>query len=317
MEMANFRTFAGSFGAIALAALLTMPGSLSAAGGVLTAPDPDWTGGIITCRIIGKILENEMGYKIKVLTMPSGPQVDEGLSSGDLDYACETWPSYSTTKQEYIKEWGGDGSVIRLGDAGIIGASVYYVPRYLVEGDDAPAAGLAKFTDLNDHIDLFKSMETGDKGRLLGCPVAAWECEDKARVEMLGVNYVAIELGSDTAHFAEMKAAYNRKEPFVAYAWEPHWIHSALDLVALELPEHSDELWPATGWPEDITFNRGSPKFVEEHPEAAQLIANSRLTNEQQAPMLLAVDEDGRDLDVVVDEWLAANEDIWRSWLPN
>ena len=114
-----------------------------------------------------------------------------------------------------------------------------------------------------------------------------------------------------------MQAAYKRKEAFIAYAWEPHWIHAALDLVKVELPEHSEDKWPATGWAKDVTFNYGNPDFAKEHPKVVELIKNFRLTNEMQAPMILAVDVDGKDMDEVVGEWLAANEDTWKAWMPN
>jgi len=157
---------------------------------------------------------------------------------------------------------------------------------------------------------------SGDKGRLVGCPVAAWECDDTKRMELLGLNYVVTELGSEAAHWAELQAAYKRQEPFIAYAWEPHWIHAALDLVKVDLPAHSDEKWPATGWAEDVTFNYGSPKLLEDHPKVAHVIQNFNLTNAMQAPMILAIDVDGKDVEEVVEEWMASNEDTWKSWLP-
>ena len=43
----------------------------------LTVPDPDWTGGVITCRTIQYVLENEMGYKVKTVAIPQGPGVWE------------------------------------------------------------------------------------------------------------------------------------------------------------------------------------------------------------------------------------------------
>lgn len=286
------------------------------AGGLLTVPDADWTGGQVTCKILQFILEDEMNYKVKRIVLPAGPGVFEGMRSGDLDFACESWPSYSPSKDQYVAEWGGDGTVIKLGDAGIIGASGYYVPRYLVEGANAKAPDLKKLTDLNNYVDLFKAIGTGDQGRIVGCPVAAWACEDTARMELLGVDFMAVELGSETAHWAEMQAAYKRGEPFVFYAWEPHWIHASLDLVSLEMPPHSDEAWPATGWAVDITFNYGRPGMLTEHPAASQLIINSSLSNDQQAGMILAIDVDGRDIDEVVREWMVANEDTWRAWIP-
>jgi len=313
-----FKTFSTAATGGALALGLSLAASApAAAGGLLTSPEPDWTGGQVTCKILQIILEDEMGYKVKRITMPGGAGVYEGIRSGDLDYACEGWPSYNSSKEAYMTEYGGDGSVAKLGDAGIIGISSYYVPRYLVEGPDAQAPDLKTLTDLNKYVDLFKAMETGDNGRILGCPVAAWECDDTKRMEMLGVNFDAVELGSETAHWAEIQAAYARHEAFVAYAWEPHWIHAELDLVALELPAYDGDKWPATGWATDVTYNYGSPNLATEHPDAAQLIINSSLSNSEQAGMIHAIDVDGRDLEEVVREWMAANESIWRAWMPN
>ncbi len=286
------------------------------AGGIAKSAVNDWTGGAVMCEIIHQILENEMDFKVKRIVMPSGPGRDEGIRSGDLDYGCELWPSYSTTKEKFVKEYGGDGSILKVSDDGIVGVSSYYVPRYMVEGDGAPAPDLKTWEDMNKYSDLFKTLETGDKGRLLGCPTAAWQCEDPKRLELLGLNYEAVELGSEAAHWAEMQAAYKRKEAFIAYAWEPHWIHAALDLVKVELPEHSDDKWPATGWALDVTYNYANPEFAEKNPEVIELMTNFELTNDMQAPLILAIDVDGKDMGDVASEWLAANEDVWKAWLP-
>jgi ABC-type proline/glycine betaine transport system substrate-binding protein len=303
-------------GAGLIAGAMLVAAAPAQAGGVLNVPEADWTGGQVTCKVLQIILENEMGYKLRRITMPSGPTVREGMIAGDIDFACEMWPSYDPTKEKYVTEFGGDGSVILLGEAGIVGVSSYYVPRYLVEGEGALAPDLKTIFDLNKYVDLFKTLETGDKGRVLGCPTPAWECYDQDRMDQLGINFVAAELGAETAHWAEMQAAYARHEPFVAYAWEPHWIHAALDLVALELPPYDADKWPATGWPEDITYNFGRPGMLTEYPDAAQLIINSYLSNTQQAGMILAIDVEGRDMDEVVQEWIDANEATWRAWLP-
>jgi glycine betaine/proline transport system substrate-binding protein len=315
MKLINtLKTVAAASALVAGASFGTV--TTASAGDTLTSPDADWTGGVVTCRVIQHILENEMGYKVKKIVMPSGPGVAEGIRAGDLDFACESWPSYNTWKEKYVSDWGGDGSIVKFGDVGVVGTSSYFVPSYLVEGEGALAPDLKTWEDMNKYADLFKTTETGDKGRLLGCPVAAWQCEDQKRLDALGINYHPVELGSETAHWAEMKAAFARKEPFIAYAWTPHWIHAALDLVEITLPAHSDEAWPATGWAQDTTFNYGSPSVVENHPKVAQLIANSKLGNVQQAGMILAIDIDGQDMDDVVEAWMEANEDTWRAWIP-
>ena len=301
---------------IAGAALgLGLAGTASA-GGLLKAPVADWTGGAVTCEIIHQILESEMDYKIKRITMPSGPGVSEGIRAGDLDFACETWPSYSTTKEKYVEQYGGDGSVKYFAPVGVVGQSGYFVPRYLVEGPDAKAPDLKTWEDLNRYKDLFKTLESGDKGRLIGCPVAAWECKDHERVEGLGLDYQIVELGSETAHFAEIQAAYKRKEPFLAYAWQPHWLFAELDLVEVGLPPHSEEAWPVSDWPEDVTWNYGRPDLAEDHPDVVKLIENFNLSNSEQAVLIKAIDIDGQDMEEVVAKWLEDNEAKWRAWLP-
>ena len=298
---------------LALGLAVSAPAS---AGGLLKAAVADWTGGAVMCEIIHQIVEQELDYKVKRIVMPSGPNVQAGIRAGDIDYACENWPSYNTNNVNYVKEYGGDGSVIKLADSGVVGVSSYYVPRYLVEGEGAKAPNLKTWENMNEYADLFKTIESGDKGRLIGCPVSAWACDDTKRMEALGLNYIVSELGSDAAHWAEVQAAYKRKEAFIAYAWEPHWIHATLDLVKVELPAHSDDKWPATGWAEDVTFNYGSPKLPEDHPKVAELISNFRLTNEMQAPLILAVDVDGKEIDEVVETWMKENEATWKAWLP-
>jgi len=280
----------------------------------LTIPDPDWTGGVVTCRTIQYVLENEMGYKVKTVNIPQGPGVWEGIRSGDLFYNCETWPSYNPTKEKYLSEYGGDGSLTIIADTGIIGETAYWVPRYIIEGDaargiPASAPDLKSFKDLNKYKHMFKSLESGDKGNLIGCPVAAWACEDQKRIDSLGVDFYAQALGSETAHWAEMLAKYKRGEPFIAYAWAPHWIHAALDLVEVELPAEAS-------WPDDITFKYANPDLMKEHPEVVQLIKNHRLTNKQQAGMIYEIDFKKRDVEEVVEEWMEANEAVWRKWLP-
>ena len=41
-----------------------------------------------------------------------------------------------------------------------------------------------------------------------------------------------------------------------------------------------------------------------------------KLTNQQQTGMVYEVDVNGREVEEVVREWMTANEDLWRAWLP-
>jgi glycine betaine/proline transport system substrate-binding protein len=132
---------------------------------------------------------------------------------------------------------------------------------------------------------------------------------------LLGVDFVAVELGTEAAAWAEAQAAYARHEPFLLYAWTPHWIHAALDLVGIELPVYGSVEWPESGWGEDITFNYGNPASMSAHGDAAYLLGHMNLSNVEQSALVMAVDVDGRDIDEVVQEWVDANKDEWKHWL--
>ena len=304
--------------AVTLAAVST---AAFAAKGIIKLHEWDWTGNLVDGKLAQIILEEEMDYKVKMIFLPSGPVVFEAIIGGEIDAAFEYWPSYNPTKGVYFEKWDGDGSLDYISEIGIIGQSGWYVPRYMIEGDSARgitaiAPDLKTFAQLEKYQDLFTVPETAPQGRLLACPVAAWQCMDAERAEGLGLDFKAVVLGSEMAHWSEFEAAYARGEPFIAYAWEPHWIHAKLDLVEIGLPEYSDDAWPATDWPEDITFNFGSVTLNERHPDVYQLIASIRLTNAQQAGMILDVDVNGMDLEAAVRKWMDANEETWRSWIP-
>ena len=311
----------GSLVAAFVVAMAVAPTVSHAAKGLLKLHEGDWTGNLVSCKLIQIILEDEMDYKVKRVFLPTGSQVWEAIVAGEIDFACEGWPSYNPAKEKYLTEYGGDGQVEMFGRMGVVGASGWYVPRYVIEGDAARgikpmAPDLKTYADLNKYHDVFKTLETAPKGRLLACPVAAWECKDAERAKGLGVDFVVVVIGSETAHWAELDAAYSRGEALLVYAWEPHWVHAKYDLVEIGLPAHTDDDWPATDWPDDPTFNYGSTELKEKHPAVHQLLVNQNLSNTQQAGIILDVDIDGMDLEAAVRKWMAANGDVWRAWLP-
>ena len=228
-----------------------------------------------------------------------------------------------------VGTYDGDGSIDLLGTVGVIGMSDYYIPRYAAE-----ELGIKSWKDLNKHKDKFASIETGSKGRLIACPVAGWNCHDQKRLDLLGIDFQADELGTEAAAVAEAVAAYKRKEPFLLYLWEPHWFFGAYDMVGVGLPDHKDcesfteannwkdcgtAAWPATGWAKDYTMNYGNPEtFAKpEHAKAKEFFERMSFQNADQAVMLVEVKQKNRDLKEVVKEWKDANPDKWRSWIPN
>ena len=318
---------------IAGAAVLALASSLAMAEskGLIRFHEGDWTGNLINGKVVEIILTEELGYEVDYIFLPAGPPAWEAILAGDIDVAFEFWPTASPERHEYITEFGGDGSVEFFGETGLVGESGWWVPRYVIEGDaergiEPMAPDLRNWEQLNQYASIFSTPETGEKGRLVACPIAAWQVGDEIRVENLNLQYEAAVLGSEIAQWAELEAHYTRGAPVLIYMWAPHWTHAKYDMMRIRLPEYTDDCWDDAGggwkadavcdWPDDIPYNFGSPTLADRHPDAHHVVTRFTLTNKQQTDMVYEVDVAGRDIEEVVREWMAANEDTWRAWLP-
>ena len=333
----NKSLFLKTFAAFILSSFLVLSAGTANAKR-LTAAVADWTGGEITCQVAVSILEQELGYKVERIVFPSGTGLWEAISAGDIDFACESWPGYAEADDvmlnapliydgEVVVEYSGTGEVIAF-TTGIIGASDYYVPKYFVDANP----DFKNWEDLNKFKAEFATVETGSKGRLIGCPVAGWNCHDQKRLDILGLDFEAVELGTEVALLAEAQGAYDRQEPFLMYLWEPHFFFGKNEMVGIQLPPHNacetfteannwkdcgKGSWPATNWPKDFTMNYMNPAVMEkpENAEALAFFKKMKFQNGDQAKMLVRVDSDGLSVEEAVQEWKDSTDE-WQAWLP-
>ena len=333
----NKSLFLKTFAAFILSSFLVLSAGTANAKR-LTAAVADWTGGEITCQVAVSILEQELGYKVERIVFPSGTGLWEAISAGDIDFACESWPGYAEADDvmlnapliydgEVVVEYSGTGEVIAF-TTGIIGASDYYVPKYFVDANP----DFKNWEDLNKFKAEFATVETGSKGRLIGCPVAGWNCHDQKRLDLLGLDFEAVELGTEVALLAEAQGAYDRQEPFLMYLWEPHFFFGKNEMVGIQLPPHNAcetfteannwkdcgvGSWPATNWPKDYTMNYMNPAVMEkpENAEALAFFKKMKFQNGDQAKMLVRVDSDGLSVEEAVQEWKDSTDE-WQAWLP-
>jgi glycine betaine/proline transport system substrate-binding protein len=64
-------------------------------------------------------------------------------------------------------------------------------PNCASRGIDAVAPDLKSYADLAKYQHLFTVPEAEPQGRLLACPVAAWQCMDAERITGLGLDFKA------------------------------------------------------------------------------------------------------------------------------
>ena len=293
--------------------------------GTLYLVDQDWNGQLATTAVAQILLEQEMDHTVATKFAPAdSAPLFIGLERGDFHFVCCNWPSYSAELlDEYVN--AEDAEVERMGTVGIVGETGWYVPSYVINGDadrgiEAVAPNLRTVSDLDQYKDVFATSDTGASGRLLEF-TAAWDTRPEERLEAFGVDFQAVFSGSEGASLAELDAAFQRGDPVLTYLWEPHWAHAKYNLVQIEMPEWTSDCYPEgdsfnCGYPTDAVAKLIWPGLQDEFPEAYEFLSNFQMTNEQQNEIVFNLTENGLPVRQAAQEWVDANESVWRSWIP-
>lgn len=274
----------------------------------------EWTGQQITTTIAGQILER-MGYTVTYVTAGTQPQFT-ALKDGDIDVSLEIWPF---VEYKELFEGLADGSLVKLGNLGLDPLETWYYPAYM----EGQCPGLPDWTALEDCARIFANEESAPAGRLLDYP-ADWTSRNEERVAALGLDLTVVPAGSEGAEIAEIKTAFERQAPLLIQFWRPHWIHAGYDLRPVNLPVYEpecfeDAAWGLNpeaiydcGWPRADVIKIASAGFAETWPAAFAFLSDFVLTNEDQEPLMKAIDLESEELSAVVGAWLGAHESAWR-----
>ena len=122
-----------------------------------------WTASRLNAEVAKAIIEDELGYPVRITEVNENDAMFTGMADGTLDAVLEIWPSGVTAaEQAYFDE----GSVVDLGELGTVGKIGWFVPSYVV--DENPA--LATWEGYADPAvaQMFATAETGSNGRFLG-----------------------------------------------------------------------------------------------------------------------------------------------------
>jgi len=274
----------------------------------------EWTGQHITTHIAGRMLE-AAGYKVEYVT--AGYQnMWDAMAEGDLDAAVEVWESNVPATYNQLRD---AGKVSDIGALGLEAREGFVYPAHVAE----LCPGLPDWNALKDCAAAFATPETLPEGRLVDYP-GEWGTPGADRIKALGLPFKAVPAGSEGALIAEIRASVERKTPLIAVFWQPHWAMSAFDLKFVALPEGTDACYtdPAAGPNPDVTgdcdfkptrvFKAAWPGVKDKWPAAYEILSNLQMTTEAQQPMMGAVDVDGKDVVAVTDEWMKANEAVWK-----
>jgi glycine betaine/proline transport system substrate-binding protein len=275
-----------------------------------------WTGSSINVNVAKILLEEQLGYKVEIVTIDENAQW-AALGNGDLSASLEVWPSgHADNVKKYIDE---QKVVENIGELGVVGKISWYVPTYVVEQHPELATweGFKKPEDAA----LFKTAETGDKGQFLaGDP--AWVQYDEDIIKNLNLDLQVVKAGSETAVLSAVDSAYSRKEPILFYFWTPHSVHAKYKLTVVKLPDYSEACYAkakeggiACDYPPDVLFKIAWSGLKDKAPDAYQFLKKMKYTNDDQIAMLAEVDVDKKTAEQAARDWISKHEDVWKAWL--
>lgn len=312
----------GKFAGLAASAILAGMLSVSPASAQAESSDPvriafsDWTTIQINSEIMARVLQ-KMGYNTEMVPSEYLAQIP-AIENGDIDFSLEIW---FTTAAEPYKAAVASGKGLDLGETGMQAIEEWWYPLYMKE----KCPGLPDWQALNKCAELFATAETAPKGRYVGGP-QSWGGYDDERAEALGLNFVVIHPGADAVINAEIKSAYERQAPVVAWVYVPNWTSNVYKGEFVEFPKYEDACYNDPAWgsnaakthdcgkPRGPIKKLGSPAFEKKFPKAAAAVRKFQMSNEVIGALATKVDVEGKTVAEVSEEWFNANEAVWKPW---
>lgn len=272
----------------------------------------EWTGQVLSANITGAILK-KMGYTVDLVTASALPQL-AAIAQGELDLNPEVWDNSVT---EAYTDGLASGDLVLAGELGLKPREGWVYPPYM----EALCPGLPDYKALYDCAQAFGNAETFPNGRLVGYP-ADWGTRSQDVVAAVGLPFQVVPGGSEGAMVAELKGAIAAKEPILMMFWQPHWLFADLDLHYVEWNKSDGNCVEvgqvkdtACGFAQAHVLKLENRDFATKWPKAAAMVAKLSLTNDEQNQMILEVDQKGRTVDDVVQEWMTTNEGRWSAWV--
>ncbi|GGZ46953.1 ABC transporter permease/substrate binding protein [Streptomyces subrutilus] len=245
-----------------------------------------WDEGIASTFLWKELLERR-GFKVDARQLEAGA-LYTGLAGGQLDFQTDAW--LPVTHAQYWEKYGD-----KLEDLGS-----WYGPTSLELAVPSYLKDVRSLADLKGKSGRFK-------GRIIGIEPSAGEMsilKDKVLGEYgLDGEYKVVD-GSTPGMLAELKRAYEKKEPVAVVLWSPHWAYSSYELTKLEDPKGA--------WGKGDGIHTLARKgFASDEPKVAEWLRSFKLTEEQLTSLEAKIQDTGKGKEQqAVRGWLADHPEV-------
>ncbi len=277
----------------------------------------NWTSQLVLSNVVGQLLQSQ-GLNVEYKSSDTQLQFT-AIASGDMDFQVEVWEG---SMGESFNKSITTGAV-DLGNHDAVTREDWWYPSYMNE----MCPGLPDWKALDACAAKLATAETGGKGRFVG-PPADWGKHYAERIQALKMNYQEVAVGQAATLWAELQAAYDRKEPVVLFNWTPNFIEAKFEGQFVEFPTFEPACMtdPKWGSNPDAVFDCGAPakgylkklgskQLGEKWPKANAILQKVNFSNPQIAAAAALVDVDGMTPEDAAKKWVADNEAIWKTWV--
>lgn len=289
----------------------------------------NWDSNEFHTAVAQRILRDGMGCAVDKIPGATIP-LHNGMIKGDIHIVMEIWLA---NESKVWLDGVAAGKVSAIGVNMADAVQAWYIPRYLVEGPNAPAKGLRSVADLPRFKGLFADPEEPGKGRFYNC-MAGWACEtlNTKRLSGYGLSehFTNVRPGSGAALDAAIISALKRRRPIFFYYWGPSWLlgQHAEELIALEEPPFDALKWAslvaatdsakvkaATAFPVVDIVIGVNQAFIQKAPTIAQFLRQYR-TNTRLVSEALASMQTGKvSADAAARLFLMNHPEVWERWV--
>lgn len=251
-----------------------------------------WDEGIASTFLWKELLEKR-GFEVETKQLEAGA-LYTGLAGGQVDMETDSW--LPVTHAQYWKKYRN-----KLEDLGS-----WYGPTSLELSVPSYMRGIDSLEDLKSKSGQFK-------GRIIGIEPSAGMMgilKDKVLKDYgLEGEYKVVD-GSTPGMLAELKRAYDKKEPIVTTLWSPHWAYSTYDLKKLKDPKGS---WGKG----DGVHTLARKGFAADNPQVGEWLKNFKMTEKQLTELEAKIQTTGKGKEQdAVRAWLKENPDLAAKWTP-
>ena len=315
------------FGAAAALPLVLLSHGAMAECGDVSIASMNWQSAEVLSNIDKIILDEGYGCNSEIVVVDAASGITSQIEKGKPDIIPEAWVDLFP---ELVKAPLAEGRVVALvpslSDGGQAG---WFIPRYMVEQNP----GIEKIGEILAHPEYFPSPEDSSRGAIFNGPTG-WggtiATNQLSRAfDVKGKGFDVIDTGSAAALDSSMAKAYERKEPWLGFYWEPTSLLGMYDMVQVDfgVPHDSDEWKRCTSvdtcadpkpntFPKDNVLTLASKSFIERTDPAAIDYLKARSWNNRTVNALMAwmtenqsTGEDG------ARHFLTEHPEIWTKWV--